>query len=649
MCRQHRTPRTELFIPTQDQGVKLHTLGPVRQTSMRFSDGHVMLFSDDWHDLNKTAKDELSSLVRQHGPWTGETWFLHAEPQHRPQAKIDSDEFVVETSSKATDDRIIAKKVSKAPQRTNVFNPDYPLESVLLGLHVTRGCGVTNATSDWKEELPLLHELASYRPRHRRQLGYLSIQVSTGQGHGMAPHIDRANMGLTDIIAVGSFHGGRLWLASEQGTHHAPLSHRIQDHHVQQLPRRALLGSYHNIRHEWLAFPGQTPHAVERWKGNRVSLAFYTPVLTKQTLTPELCDQLILFGFPVQAIIDEHFKDASTVPALLNIEMNPPIRRVTPNKVVEKHFDDCGANVDEINKLAAQLSDLVWVTETSQGYVEPSCSLDLSHLRSWPLYHAELYEEFPNFAMYNRSALRLQQRLQPQVHLEVMEVFGGEGRTTILLHQMTPSSLPFKGGTNFDAMIGWNLLDKHEVQELWDHVHCQHPFVIIMAPPCTGQAGWARLNQITAREATEKGRSISDQLGDLCGQLAQHQVRKGLHYIVEQPAGSRLYQRRPWQELLSQGQMVQFDQCATGLTNSQGKPVKKRTDVRASHEALVQQLRSKQCRCQEPHAVLEGKETRQAQIWTWQLARIFALGIMALCTNTSTERLVYITHSRTQR
>eukprot|EP00971_Amphidinium_carterae_P306569 6092266-Amphidinium_carterae.2 len=89
-----------------------------------------------------------------------------------------------------------------------------------------------------------------------------------------------------------------------------------------------------------------------------------------------------------------------------------------------------------------------------------------------------------------------------------------------------------------------------------------------------------------------------------------------------------LYQRRPWQQLLEDGAMVMFDQCATGLTNSRGEPVQKRTDIRASSETLVSRLRSRQCRCTVPHATLEGKETKLAQIWTWQLAQVMALSIM---------------------
>eukprot|EP00971_Amphidinium_carterae_P214126 4249557-Amphidinium_carterae.1 len=68
------------------------------------------------------------------------------------------------------------RRVHKAPQRTNVFNAEFPLESELLGLHTTRGTGVTTATYDWMDILPMLHELANYRPRSRRSIGYLSIQ-----------------------------------------------------------------------------------------------------------------------------------------------------------------------------------------------------------------------------------------------------------------------------------------------------------------------------------------------------------------------------------------------------------------------------------------------------------------------------------------
>eukprot|EP00971_Amphidinium_carterae_P129912 2573544-Amphidinium_carterae.1 len=194
-----------------------------------------------------------------------------------------------------------------------------------------------------------------------------------------------------------------------------------------------------------------------------------------------------------------------------------------------------------------------------------------------------------------------------------MEVFGGEGRTTVILHHLAPRDLPFREGPNFDAVVGWNLNDENDVAEMWKHVKRQRPFVIIMAPPCTGQAGWSRLNKVTASAATKRSQETSNRLGDICGQLAMHQAQHRLHYLVEQPMSSMLYQRVPWQELLAEGSMVLFDQCATGLTDSEGRPVRKRTDMRASHEYLVHELRDMQCQCVQQHGVLQGRETRLAQ------------------------------------
>eukprot|EP00971_Amphidinium_carterae_P343827 6483841-Amphidinium_carterae.1 len=98
-----------------------------------------------------------------------------------------------------------------------------------------------------------------------------------------------------------------------------------------------------------------------------------------------------------------------------------------------------------------------------------SCSIDLSHIRSWPVHHASMCEQFNSFAAYNKAASRLQRELRPKMYLEIMEVFGGEGRTTVVLHQLAPKNEAFVGGTNFDAIVGWDLLDENDVHELWQH------------------------------------------------------------------------------------------------------------------------------------------------------------------------------------
>eukprot|EP00971_Amphidinium_carterae_P242043 4805546-Amphidinium_carterae.1 len=261
---------------------KSNALGSIRRSVMLFADGFRKQITDSWKTCDKSIEAEINSLVHQHGSWTDveatdrrhDIYHIQQPPGLEVGPEItaeslcfyrDKDQENAQLGYKQLlrklDVLLTAKKVHKAPQRTNVFNADFPLESDLLGLYTTRGSGVTAATFEWEHELPLLHELAGYRPRHRRASGYLSIQVSTGSGNGMAPHVDRANLGQTDIIAVGRYHGGRFWLAKAGGEHKAPLCHRIQDQTVQRMSSQALFGDYHNIRHRWMSFQGSTPHA----------------------------------------------------------------------------------------------------------------------------------------------------------------------------------------------------------------------------------------------------------------------------------------------------------------------------------------------------------------------------------------------------
>ena len=133
-------------------------------------------------------------------------------------------------------------------------------------------------------------------------------------------------------------------------------------------------------------------------------------------------------------------------------------------------------------------------------------------------------------------------------------------------------------GRNFDVVVGVDLATRQGQRDLWSYVVDFRPLIFIMSPPCTGLKGFAALNAVIHHDAWLCSVQHSKKLGHLCGQIAQEQLRKHRHFIVEQPVGSALFELPVWRAIASQAFVVKFDQCMTGLKGRKsGMPIRKRT------------------------------------------------------------------------
>ena len=93
-----------------------------------------------------------------------------------------------------------------------------------------------------------------------------------------------------------------------------------------------------------------------------------------------------------------------------------------------------------------------------------------------------------------------------------------------------------------------------------------------MAPPCTGQFGYAALKRII-HHATG-ARNVQ-----MCGLVAMIQLRGGRHHVIEQPAGSAPFRLAIWQHITHAAFETRFDQCRFGLRGARtGMLIRKRTD-----------------------------------------------------------------------
>ena len=115
----------------------------------------------------------------------------------------------------------------------------------------------------------------------------------------------------------------------------------------------------------------------------------------------------------------------------------------------------------------------------------------------------------------------------------------GEARTTQVMIRRH-----YRGGRNFGCVVGVDLMTSEGEQDLYDYLDKARPFVCVMAPQCTGLAGWANYNQKMALEAHRRSAAVSLHLGRVCGNCALMQLERKLHFFTEQPADSDLYQTR---------------------------------------------------------------------------------------------------------
>ena len=78
----------------------------------------------------------------------------------------------------------------------------------------------------------------------------------------------------------------------------------------------------------------------------------------------------------------------------------------------------------------------------------------------------------------------------------------------------------FQGGQNFDAVVGVDLYNKEDEQDLYEYVSTGCPWVLVMA--------------------LRRNRAAPDHIGRICGNCALIQLNANRHFFAEQPRGSNV-------------------------------------------------------------------------------------------------------------
>ena len=124
-------------------------------------------------------------------------------------------------------------------------------------------------------------------------------------------------------------------------------------------------------------------------------------------------------------------------------------------------------------------------------------------------------------------------------------------------------------------------------------------------------------------------------LANFAAAVAMKQLSCGRHFLIENPAGSEIFQLPSFQKLGRSGRVVSVNiaQCALGLRiNSQ--PIRKLTTLWASSWILLEPFRGLKCR-HTHHGILQGKigsvnKTRMAQVWPHEMCVRITQGLINL-------------------
>ena len=333
-------------------------------------------------------------------------------------------------------------------------------------------------------------------------------------------------------------------------------------------------------------------------------------------------------------------------------------------KHVEQHQDDCGEDLSSITMKDAEPNDQVDEQSQQQRVHDAVCSM-FSHKRHH-LFGSGFFASKAailaavTMSMYVTSMscvdkIEAMPTTSTNIHsmeyvfntrskishdgLDCMELFGGSGTTTFVLAK----HYGLRTGVNFELLCGVDLTKRDDVEYLFKYVRRNKPLVILMAPPCKGYSKWGSLNQKINPEAWKASRDLSVPLAKLCGNIAAEQLNNQRDFLIEQPQGSGLYKESEWLKILHRLYTVIFDQCMTGLQMNSPPfwPIKKPTECKASHPALLVHLQNLRCDGSHKHAHIghwgQGDvptaKSSETQVWPLELCERIAGGVVECITH----------------
>ena len=126
-----------------------------------------------------------------------------------------------------------------------------------------------------------------------------------------------------------------------------------------------------------------------------------------------------------------------------------------------------------------------------------------------------------------------------------------------------------KVGTPIDLRTGFDILKVEGRKRAMEIIERQEPSVVFMAPEC---ATWSQMTNINDRNLRDEKRSKYMPMVEFCVQVAIYQLKRGRHFIMENPQSSALWWQYVFRRIIEHPQVVwdTLDMCAYGMKDPNG-------------------------------------------------------------------------------
>ena len=184
--------------------------------------------------------------------------------------------------------------------------------------------------------------------------------------------------------------------------------------------------------------------------------------------------------------------------------------------------------------------------------------------------------------------------------------------------------------TSFDIKEGWDFFDAGDRAAFWNCLRSQQPDLVTMSPECKPfsvlmHSNWNRMDPGEARRLKVEGMAMFQ----FCVQVAEFQISQGRYFWIEQPASASSWATHAIAWLLRQPGvcLVQFDQCAAGLSVVPGKLSRKATAFITNHIGIIHELSALQCAGDHEHQPLQSGLPDKAKTYPEGLLRSIIRGV----------------------
>ena len=449
--------------------------------------------------------------------------------EHANRARLDSD-FSFKTCLRILN---LMPSSAHSTRRQAVGNDEHGSCQV-LGLYKHGATvGITELTLELPETCQFLNCFAS-----KHNAGAWT-SVSINHNTVLQPHWDYGNLrgSINSLIGLGNYSGGELWLQlyDDEVDHQKHVDWLLSDR-GEKMP-----GKIMSCKHRCVHFEPERVHCTMPFKGDRFTLSMYTNRALLD-VTAVQRQALVNLGFPLPLVNTREVSVFPTEQALkqkarLKIEKEAGRTPKKRTQNVEQINQDCGEDLSAIlptTDCAAWSARLLGDgTEDNPTWQEWS-HLDLMYdavCRPGLSVHGSKRAK-PLSSLCKNGACNLDQAFavfdgpMKMSKVSMVELFGGaEDFVYLAVRGMTGTSKhPFDLITHFDPVCP---RQNEAAFKLIFHVN---PDVIVLCP-----------------------KEVSNVVAFFCLSAARVQGERGLHWAIEQPKGSIMFQQHVCQQVLQTG------------------------------------------------------------------------------------------------